>query len=240
VKGKTVLFVGAGRHQRRAIRQAKELGLCVVAVDRNPNAPGLAEADLAAYLERAFLTSTSAFEPREFEWEFGMGEDGEGNPPLVIGEGEDEVRLRGAIDRVDVDAEGHAVVRDYKSGRSESDMPGAKWRAEGRLQVALYLVAARELLGLMPAGGLYVPLRVEGDKRARGLLRELPEFENIAAYCKADIRPGETFDRELDELTDDVVTLARRLRAGDLAPSPSTCGWDHACAYPGICRSARR
>ena len=42
---KTVLFVGAGRHQRRAILRAKELGLGVVAVDRNPDAPGLAVAD---------------------------------------------------------------------------------------------------------------------------------------------------------------------------------------------------
>jgi biotin carboxylase len=42
---KTVLFVGAGRHQRRAILRAKELGLRVVAVDRNPDAPGLAAAD---------------------------------------------------------------------------------------------------------------------------------------------------------------------------------------------------
>jgi biotin carboxylase len=47
VKGKTVLFVGAGRHQRRAIQRAKELGLRVVAVDRNPEAAGLAEADAA-------------------------------------------------------------------------------------------------------------------------------------------------------------------------------------------------
>ena len=37
---KTVLFVGAGRHQRRAILRAKELGLRVVAVDRNPDALG--------------------------------------------------------------------------------------------------------------------------------------------------------------------------------------------------------
>ena len=41
----TVLFVGAGRHQRRAILRAKELGLRVVGVDRNADAPGLAEAD---------------------------------------------------------------------------------------------------------------------------------------------------------------------------------------------------
>ena len=43
----TVLFVGAGRHQRRAILRAKELGLRVVAVDRNREAVGLAQADEA-------------------------------------------------------------------------------------------------------------------------------------------------------------------------------------------------
>jgi biotin carboxylase len=41
----TVLFVGAGRHQRRAILRARELGLRVVAVDRNPDAVGLPNAD---------------------------------------------------------------------------------------------------------------------------------------------------------------------------------------------------
>jgi biotin carboxylase len=43
---RTVLFVGAGRHQRRAILQAKSLGLRVAAVDRNADAPGLKDADL--------------------------------------------------------------------------------------------------------------------------------------------------------------------------------------------------
>jgi biotin carboxylase len=50
---KTVLFVGAGRHQRRAIQRAKELGLRVAAVDRNPDALGLAEADVARVVDYA-------------------------------------------------------------------------------------------------------------------------------------------------------------------------------------------
>jgi biotin carboxylase len=48
---KTVLFVGAGRHQRRAIAQARARGLRAVAVDRNPEAPGLAEADVAEVVD---------------------------------------------------------------------------------------------------------------------------------------------------------------------------------------------
>ena len=46
-----MLFVGAGRHQRRAIKRAQELGLRVVAVDRNGEAPGLAEADVAEVVD---------------------------------------------------------------------------------------------------------------------------------------------------------------------------------------------
>jgi biotin carboxylase len=50
---KTVLFVGAGRHQRRAIQRAKELGLRVAAVDRNAEALGLKEADVARVVDYA-------------------------------------------------------------------------------------------------------------------------------------------------------------------------------------------
>jgi biotin carboxylase len=48
---KTVLFVGAGRHQWRAIEHARDRGLRVVAVDRNERAPGLLEADVAEVVD---------------------------------------------------------------------------------------------------------------------------------------------------------------------------------------------
>jgi biotin carboxylase len=51
VEGRTVLFVGAGRHQRRAIQRAQELGIGVVAVDRNPEALGLRHADVAEVVD---------------------------------------------------------------------------------------------------------------------------------------------------------------------------------------------
>ena len=46
VSGAPILFVGAGRHQRRALSRLKELGVRIVAVDKNPEAPGLAIADV--------------------------------------------------------------------------------------------------------------------------------------------------------------------------------------------------
>jgi biotin carboxylase len=51
----TVLFIGAGRHQRRAIKRARELGLRVAAIDGNPNAPGLAFADASEVVDFAEL-----------------------------------------------------------------------------------------------------------------------------------------------------------------------------------------
>jgi biotin carboxylase len=48
---KTVLFVGAGIHQRRAIQRARERGLRVVAVDGDPTAAGLPEADVAEVVD---------------------------------------------------------------------------------------------------------------------------------------------------------------------------------------------
>jgi biotin carboxylase len=50
---KTVLIVGAGRYQRAVIRRGRELGLRVVAVDRNPDAPGLAEASIGRVVDFA-------------------------------------------------------------------------------------------------------------------------------------------------------------------------------------------
>ncbi len=50
---KTILIVGAGRYQRAVIRRAKALGLRVIAADRNPDAPGFAEADAACVVDFA-------------------------------------------------------------------------------------------------------------------------------------------------------------------------------------------
>ncbi|HVH52473.1 MAG TPA: hypothetical protein VM690_10035, partial [Gaiellaceae bacterium] len=51
MRGKTVLFVGAGRHQRRAIERARELGLRVIAVDRDGDALGLQAADVGEVVD---------------------------------------------------------------------------------------------------------------------------------------------------------------------------------------------
>ena len=60
MRGKTVLFVGAGRHQRRAIGRVQELGVRVVAVDGNAEAPGLALADLGETVDFTDVDAVAA------------------------------------------------------------------------------------------------------------------------------------------------------------------------------------
>lgn len=172
-----------------------------------------------------------AFRPAELELRFGMGEDA--LPPLVLARGAGEpLRLRGVIDRVDLDRAGRALVRDYKSGRRRPSWPVGRWQAEDQLQVALYMIAVRELLRREPAGGVYQPLSGE-DLRARGVVRD--DVDAGGAVVDTDRRSAEELAAELDAAVARACELAVRLRGGELAATPETCS-PGGCAYPGICR----
>jgi RecB family exonuclease len=144
------------------------------------------------------------------------------------------VLVRGAIDRIDVDGAGHALVRDYKSGAPRADWPAARWAPDRRVQVALYMLVARELAQLDVVAGVYQPLRGE-DLRARGIYAD-DLADGAAGFHSSDARPRDALDEELAEAASRAVGLAERMRAGDVEPCPSTCSRD-GCAYPAICRS---
>jgi ATP-dependent helicase/DNAse subunit B len=172
-----------------------------------------------------------AFAPSAQELRFGIGEDEGALPAVMLGEG--ALRLRGVIDRVDLDAAGRALVRDYKSGRRSPSWPVARWRADDQLQVALYMVAVRELLGREPVGGVYQPLRGE-DLRARGVVRDDADAGELV--IDTDRRAREELEAELDAAAARACELAAALRGGALAATPETCS-PGGCAYPGICRA---
>lgn len=170
-----------------------------------------------------------SFTPAELELRFGMGDDT--LPPLVLGDG--ALNLRGVIDRVDLDRAGRALVRDYKSGRRQPSWPIARWQAEDQLQVALYMIAVRELLRREPVGGVYQPLRGD-DLRARGVICD--DAEAGEQFVDTDRRPREQLEAELEAAAARACALAVELRAGVLAATPDTCS-PGGCAYPGICRA---
>ena len=191
------------------------------------------EADLRRYLEHE-AGDGSEWEPQALELRFGFEGDEDSLPALELGQRPGTVRLRGAIDRVDVDAGGRrAIVRDYKSGSARPDYQGARWQADRRLQVALYMLAVRDLLGLEPVAGLYQPL-TGGDLRARGVF--LKDAEVGTRLVANDGRDEEELRGVLEDATARAIALASRLRAGELTPCPQTCSRD-GCRYPGICRS---
>jgi ATP-dependent helicase/DNAse subunit B len=193
------------------------------------------ESDLRRYLRHEARDSTG-WRPEGIEQRFGFGEEEEepSLPPLVLQGGAERVVVRGLIDRVDVDpsGSGRAVVRDYKSGSARPAHQGAKWESERQLQVALYMLAVRRLLGLEPVAGVYQPLS-GNDLRARGVfLEDVPVGRCLVA---TDARSPEGLEEVLGAAAERAVELAARLRKGDLEPCPRTCSRD-GCSYPGICR----
>jgi ATP-dependent helicase/DNAse subunit B len=198
------------------------------AAERVPGIRRRLEADLERYLEHA-ATEGSPLEPTYLELGFGFADGEESLAPFDLGDG---VLLRGRIDRVDVDSEGHsAVVYDYKGSHV---LEAGKWASERAFQMALYMRAVESLLGLRAVGGFYQPLSGR-DLRARG---GLAAEEGIELNCvRGDARDG----AELQALVDDALAGARQAaaqaRMGALEPRPGTCGFaDGACVYPTICR----
>ena len=174
-------------------------------------------ADLERYLRHA-SESAGSLEPRELELGFGFAaedERGEGSnlPPFDMGGG---VMLRGRIDRIDVDEGGRAVVYDYK-GRSVP--AAARWLRDGNLQVALYMRAVEQLLGLNVVGGLYQPLSGE-DLRARGLL---DGDSGVAIECvSTDVREHAQVRELLDEALAAAREVAEQAGRGELEARPRT------------------
>jgi ATP-dependent helicase/DNAse subunit B len=205
-----------------------------VAPERRLAARRRLHADLERFLAQS-AASESALEPRELELGFGFaaGEQrGEASelPALELGDG---VRLRGRIDRVDVGAGGEAVVYDYKG---KDPPPAARWIKDGRLQVALYMLAVEELLGLRAVGGFYQPLAGE-ELRARGVL-------DADGGVELDGAPGDVRDHgELRELLararESALAIAAQAASGQLQARPATCAYRGGCRYPTICRCER-
>jgi RecB family exonuclease len=194
------------------------------------------QADLERYLEHAAALEGS-LTPREFELGFGFTEedgDEHGEPSeLAAFELGGGVRLRGRIDRIDVGEDGEAIVIDYKG----ADAPrGKRWIADGKLQVALYMQAAEQLLGVRVVGGLYQPLRGRSIS-ARGALLEDHQ-------ASVDCTSTDRFDQDqLDELLAEALDSARAAVGaagrGELEARPNTCAWKGGCLYPTICRCER-
>lgn len=196
------------------------------------------EAELRRYL-RHEASGGSAWRPAHVELRFGLDAGKEDSvPALELSDGEETILLNGVIDRVDVDpaAARRAIVRDYKSGARRDGWPGARWLADDQLQVALYMIAVRRLLGLEAVAGFYQPL-AGGDLRPRGIYADGAEVGE--SVVTRDALGAEELGELLAEVERRAVAIGATLRRGELTPCPATCSPGGACRYPGICWAER-
>ena len=158
-------------------------------------------------LEQILLATVKALDEESVGWRpvsleppFGL----EGTPPLTLAdEAGATLRLRGFIDRVDVDADGRLRIVDYKSSNTPI---AAKALAEGkRIQLALYALAARDVLKLgEPAAGIYwhigagKPSHLRLEKQEGGVEAALATAVEYALAYAAAIRQGRFAPRPPD------------------------------------------
>ncbi len=194
--------------------------------------------------------------PRYLELSFGMPLDptllqrGEADPesrtapveiPLADG---NRLRLRGKVDRVDVDAEGYYVLYDYKSGSAPRT---EEVRAGIHLQLPLYLWALQEAFGFSPEKAVGVAFYVPGrpgkrptDNRNQGLWRR-------SLVDRAGIRPSvgsaldeTSWEETLERIRERLSACLHLSRTGNFAVQPAVECPEH-CPHRTVCRfDARR
>ncbi|WP_292366731.1 MULTISPECIES: PD-(D/E)XK nuclease family protein [unclassified Methanoculleus] len=198
---------------------------------------------LERFLRHEAEVAASRFVPHAFEVSFGL--------PLVPGEvdaasipdavaiplGDETIRIRGRVDRVDVLPDGRFMITDYKTGTSH---PRFKDIEAGKaLQLPLYLRAVETLTGMEGVAGTYYTLR-------RGQVRNRPVFWDAGLKdcfsCYPGSRQGGVEDvRELVETT---LSWVREYLAGirggcfpprsDAGSCPAYCGFKTACRFDAL------
>ncbi|MBI3251773.1 MAG: exodeoxyribonuclease V subunit gamma [Candidatus Omnitrophica bacterium] len=155
------------------------------------------------------LLAARGFLPSYFEWEFGLGGK---TPPLIL----DGIRIGGKIDRIDVSPDGRgALVIDYKKSKRPETLK--KKLAKGlELQLPIYILAARKLLGLDVMGG---ELRFLQTGTEEAILREKG--------------PADEFEKILTDTEGAIRGAVARLKDADIAVRSKTC--QH-CPYDAVCR----
>ena len=157
-------------------------------------------------------------------------------PPLPVTGG----GVHGQIDRIDLGPGGEALVQDYKSGARVEG--GRRMLEKGKLQLQLYLLAARELWGLDLAGGLYRPLGARGDdeRRPKGLLRkELAEDLAGLKTRQYDHLEDEDFDAALDAAKQRTEEIIAAIHQGEITRRPIGGSCPTYCRFQPICRRER-
>ena len=172
--------------------------------------------------------------PRRFEVLFGSERSApELQRGLELAEG---ITLSGKIDRIDVDPfSARGIVQDYKAGKHAHS--AQQIESEKRLQIPLYMLVLRDLVGVEPLGGLYRPL--SGERKARGLLRAEAREDGIPGFAKNDYLAEEEFWSKVEGARGLAVEIVDRIRTGDVQHDPKGGDCPTWCELASMCRIKR-
>jgi biotin carboxylase len=166
----SVLFVGAGRHQQRAIEHARSRGLRVVAVDRNAAAPGLAAADVPEVVDFTDVEAVTAL-ARRHAADGVLTVSADRAVPVVAAVAE-ELGLPGIGRRTALLMTHKLAMRSALAGAGVPQPRFAAVRAAGEVEAALAQVLVPAVLKPADSGGQRAVFRVEAREE---LERDLPE-----------------------------------------------------------------
>jgi ATP-dependent helicase/nuclease subunit B len=188
------------------------------------------ERDLEGYL-RVESALDMPLAPRDFEVRFGTSGSA---PGLKEGLKLDGFAVSGTIDRIDRDPamSARGVIWDYKSGREVHS--AADIENDWRLQIPLYILAVRELVGVEPVAGLYRALA--GERSARGMAVS----GEVETRYRNDQLDEAVFWGRVELAVERANQIVRRMRAGDVRHDPrqGTCPEWCRRRNAGICRVA--
>jgi len=172
--------------------------------------------------------------PRRFEVSFGSERSApELQRGLELGDG---LTIGGKIDRIDLDPfSARGIVQDYKAGKHAHS--AREIESELRLQIPLYMLVLRDLVGVEPLGGVYRPLA--GDRKARGLLREDAREETLPGFVRNDYLDDEAFWAQVEGAKEKALELAGRIRTGDVKHDPKGGECPAWCDLWRMCRVKR-
>jgi ATP-dependent helicase/DNAse subunit B len=187
--------------------------------------------DLEGFL-RSEAVFASPLVPRDYEVRFGTKTSA---PNLQAGLRLDGFAVSGTIDRIDRDPgmSARGAVWDYKTGKGARS--ARQIEAERKLQLPLYILVARDLLGIEPVAGLYRALG--GERRVRGMAVE-GELEGV---MKNDRLEPDDFWAQVDRAVGYANEIVARMRRGDIRRDPIGGSCPEWCLRQagGICRVAR-
>ncbi len=189
--------------------------------------------DLEAFV-REDAAAEAPLVPRRFEVLFGSERAApELQRGLELAEG---ITLSGKIDRIDVDPfSARGIVQDYKAGKHAHS--AAQIESEQKLQIPLYMLVLRDLVGIEPLGGIYRPL--SGDRKARGLLRDDARDDGVPGFAKNDYRDTDEFWAQVERARELAVGIVERIRGGDVRHDPKRGDCPTWCELGPMCRVKR-